>query len=278
MLYIKLDSDMHLGITVNEPIYRGDNLSKKIIYLIPKQLNEIDMLTATVFLNYIRADGHPDVVMLNRNDTPYNDSYFQYTFPIRCRLTAYPGEVCTWMQIYTGSPSNPIIAKSSECVLQIQASRNMDDYLCDHTVTALYQLSKKMNTAISDINDAIEKKADNIVFNSEDNTIQLSSGGTPIGDRIKVSTIDGAVVTNAGITTDGELILIFSDGTIKNLGNVIDSNGVVYVPHLSDRKILSFTIEDKPTGVPEPVDLNPWDEWFDMDESGLKSDYIWEDM
>ena len=111
LLYIKLDSDMHLGITVNEPIYRGDNLSKKIIYLIPKQLNEIDMLTATVFLNYIRADGHPDVVMLNRNDTPYNDSYFQYTFPIRCRLTAYPGEVCTWMQIYTGSPSNPIIAK-----------------------------------------------------------------------------------------------------------------------------------------------------------------------
>ena len=65
---------------------------------------------------------------------------------------------------------------------------------------------------------------------------------------------------------------------MKNLGNVIDSNGAVYVPHLSDRKILSFTIEDKPTGVPEPVDLNPWDEWFDMDESGLKSDYIWEDM
>ena len=154
----------------------------------------------------------------------------------------------------------------------------MDDYLCDHTVTALYQLSKNMDNAISDITDAIEKKADNIIFNDEDNTIQLSSGGTPIGDRMRVSTIDGAVVTNAGITTDGELILVFSDGTMKNLGNVIDSNGAVYVPHLSDRKILSFTIEDKPVGVPEPVDLNPWDEWFDMDESGLKSDYIWEDM
>ena len=34
-MYIKLDSDMNLSVTVNEPIYRGDNLNRKIIYLIP---------------------------------------------------------------------------------------------------------------------------------------------------------------------------------------------------------------------------------------------------
>lgn len=93
MLYIKLDDDMNLVITVNEPIYRGDNLSRKITYLIPTIVGEIDMLTASVFLNYIRADGVVDVVVLERSEEPYNESYLQYTFPVNCKLTKYPGEV-----------------------------------------------------------------------------------------------------------------------------------------------------------------------------------------
>ena len=123
MLYIKLDGDMSLVITVNEPIYRGDNLSQKITYLIPTVVGEIDMLTASVFLSYVRADGVADVVVLDRSETPYNESYFQYTFPINCKLSKYPGEVCTWIQIYSGTPSNPVIAKTGECMLQVQESK-----------------------------------------------------------------------------------------------------------------------------------------------------------
>ena len=66
MIYIKLDDSMNLVITVNEPIYRGDNLNQKIIYLIPLQVGEIDMLTATPYLSYIRADGVADIVRLER--------------------------------------------------------------------------------------------------------------------------------------------------------------------------------------------------------------------
>ena len=211
MLYIKLDDDMSLVITVNEPIYRGDNLSQKITYLIPTVVGEIDMLTASVFLSYVRADGVADVVVLDRSETPYNESYFQYTFPINCKLSKYPGEVCTWIQIYSGTPSNPVIAKTGECMLQVQESKNMDDYLCDHQMTALYQLTHTMNTAIEDMNNtienAIENKADNIIFNPEDSTIQLSANGVPVGDKIVVNTNTGAVVTNAGISSDIELIL-----------------------------------------------------------------------
>lgn len=32
MIYIKLDESMNLVMTVNEPIYRGDNLNQKITY------------------------------------------------------------------------------------------------------------------------------------------------------------------------------------------------------------------------------------------------------
>lgn len=282
MLYIKLDDDMSLVITVNEPIYRGDNLSQKITYLIPTVVGEIDMLTASVFLSYVRADGVADVVVLDRSETPYNESYFQYTFPINCKLSKYPGEVCTWIQIYSGTPSNPVIAKTGECMLQVQESKNMDDYLCDHQMTALYQLTHTMNTAIEDMNNtienAIENKADNIIFNPEDSTIQLSANGVPVGDKIVVNTNTGAVVTNAGISSDNELILTFNDGTVKNLGSVMGKDGAVYVPHISERKVLTFTIEDEAGEIPEPVDLNPNDEWSEIEGDEVVSDYIWEPM
>ena len=205
MLYIKLDDGMNLSITVNEPIYRGDNLSRKITYLIPAKVGEIDMLTASVFLSYVRADGTADIVTLERGADKYKEAYFQYTIPVTCKLTKYPGEVCTWLQIYAGPPSNPTIAKSSACMLYVQASKNMDDCLCDHQLTAIYQMQQKIDSAV-------------------------------------------------------------------------EENNAVYVPHISERKILTYTIEDKPDGVPEPVDLNPHDEWANIDDSEIVSDYIWEQL
>lgn len=145
MFYIKLDRDMSLTITVSEPLYRGDNLNRKIIYLIPLQVGNIDMLTAYVYLNYIRSDGVADVAVLERLEEKYNESYYQYTFPVTCKLTKFPGEVCTWMTIYTGNPSNPTVSKSGECLLQIRYSKNIDDCLCDHQLTALYQMQKRVD-------------------------------------------------------------------------------------------------------------------------------------
>ena len=287
MFYIKLDSNNDLVVTQREAIYRGDNLNRKIIYLIPFQVGEIDPLTAFFYLSYIRPDGIADVVALERMEEKYNESYYQYTFPelINCKLTKFPGEVCTWLQIYSGDPSNPIISKSGECRLHIQESKNMDDYFCDHQVTAIYQFHKDLDETVAEVDETVEQvhtalaaKADNIVFHPEDSTIQLTAEGEPVGDRVKISTIDGAVLNNAGITVDGELIVTFTDGTMKNLGVVVDESGNVYVPHLDDRKILSWTVESRAEDVPEPVDLNPFDEWNNIDDKEVVTDYIWESM
>lgn len=282
MLYIKLDSDMNLVITVKEPIYRGDNLSRKISYLIPVTVGDVDMLTATVYLNYIRSDGTPDVVMLERQEEKYSESYFQYILPITCKISKYAGEVCTWMQICSGPASNPTVAKSGECVLRVLESKDMDEYIGDRTITALYQLKKHMDdgfeTMESSIDALIAEKADNIVFNEEDSTLQLIANGAPIGDRVVVSTNIGVGVKDMGITVDGELIAVFDDGTMKNLGCVVGSDGVVYVPHIDEHKVLTFTIEESPGEVPPAVDLNPNDEWSEVDGNSVETDYIWESI
>lgn len=150
MIYIKLDTDNALLITVSGAIYRGDNLNQKVIFLIPAEVGEIDVLSATVYLTYIRADGVPDIVALERDEEMYNSEYYQFRFPVKNKLTKCSGEVCMWLQIVSGTPSNMVIAKSGECVLQIQDSKNLDDYVCDHQLTAIYELQQTVSELTAD--------------------------------------------------------------------------------------------------------------------------------
>lgn len=148
MIYIKLDESMTLAITVNGPIYRGDNLAEKIIYLTPKKLNEIDIAGgARLYLSYIRADGTADIILLDRMESLYNETFCQFTVPVTCNMTRYPGEVCTWLTVFAESPdrSKPVVAKSGECILRVMASKSMNDYLDDTKLTALYQMQRMID-------------------------------------------------------------------------------------------------------------------------------------
>lgn len=126
------------------------------------------------------------------------------------------------------------------------------------------------------IMNALNAKADNITYNAEDSTIQLVANGMPIGDRITVSTSSesGVGINSVEIDSNGDLIVKFSNGTQTNAGRVVGEDGVVYVPHVDAHKVLTFTVENEPQGVPDPVDLNPGDEWSGID-GGTKTTYIW---
>lgn len=221
MYSIKLDNDMRLITTVQEPIYRGDNLSRKIRFLVPLTVGEVDVLAARIYLSYIRADGAADIIALERLDDKYNESYYQYVIPVNCKISKYPGELCMWMQIYSGTPSNPTIAKSGECVIQIQESKNIDDYLCDHQTTALYQMQEAIKQKIENINEDITKineglvnKADNLTYDDESRRLQLTSGENTVGEPVTIPPDDYAneiiEAVNVDVTYDdttGELII-----------------------------------------------------------------------
>lgn len=309
MLYIKLDESMNLVITKNEPIYRGDHMNRKITYLIPITVGDVDMLTATVYLSFVRADGTADIALLVREEEPYNERYYQYHLPVTTTLSRFPGEICTFLQIFSGPPRHPIIAKSGECMLRVMDSKNMDEYITDRNLRMVYEMQRYMedkvekveatlNERIDKTDEAVAAKADNIVFDPEDSTIQLVSTvevkdeegnptgeyeKIPLGERIFVRADRARGILDMEINELGELIVTFEDETTQNLGVVIGSDGVVYVPHIDEHKVLTFTIETESGEVPEPVDLNPNDEWSDigegsMDSPGVETGYVWEDM
>lgn len=145
MIYVKVGNDMSLAVTVNGTLYRGDNLAQKITYLIPNYLNEINISKSNIYLCYVRADGVADIVLLDRNEKMYNDTYYQFTVPVDCRMTKYPGEVCTWLTFYADVVSGsekPQVAKTGECFFRILESKSMDAYLEDGKLSAIYQMHK----------------------------------------------------------------------------------------------------------------------------------------
>lgn len=151
LTYITLSPDKSLVITKSTPIYRGDNMNTAITFLLPMRLDNVDLNTATVFLSYIRADGEPDMVILQQSGS-YNTQFYSYVLPVTCKLSRYPGQVCMWLQIVDGNTYKPLVSKSGECIITIHASKSLDEYACDHQLTALYQLKKKYDD-ISEDND-----------------------------------------------------------------------------------------------------------------------------
>lgn len=209
MMYIKWTDNRDLIITVREAIYRGDNLSQKLIYLLPLHIGEIDVENASVYLCYIRPDGTPDIVMLERSAELYNASYYQFCVPVTCKMTRFAGEVCSWLQIFSGPASAPVTAKSGECALRVLASKNMDDYLCDHQISAIYQLSQDVgdaNIQMVQIAEELEGKAEGIEYNKDDNTLHLTIDGEPVGDPVDIGVVmdENDEVINFGEQEDPE--------------------------------------------------------------------------
>ena len=82
--------------------------------------------------------------------------------------------------------------------------------------------------------------------------------------------VDGFTDDNHSIITNKIKIFVNPDGKVDD----DIASGVVYVPSISDDKILSWT-NNGGLENPKPVDLNPFDEW--SEDGDMNSEYEWEE-
>lgn len=93
--------------------------------------------------------------------------------------------------------------------------------------------------------------------------------------HFKVSIFGGDIVTNC--------IKVYVEDTKSNPGGILPPSETlpitnkVFVPSISEDKILSWTISDSNGDMtpPDPVDLNPFDEW--SNDGDIASEYEWEE-
>ena len=121
-----------------------------------------------------------------------------------------------------------------------------------------------------------ENKADDIYYNEDDNSIQLVANGELIGNKINIRDCDSSVIVSCEINEEDHLIVTLSDGRVIDAGRVVGADGVTFIPSINEQKILSWT-NDGGLENPAPIDLNPHDEWADIDGSGT-TQFIWSPM
>lgn len=194
MIYLKLTKQEDLIVTVNEPIYRGEKLPDKLTFLIPNVVESIDMASAYVFLNVIRADGCPDIILLERAEVPYNASYLQYRIPLSCFMTGCPGKLTMWLHICADLSGDTVVAKSGECTLMVLDSKCMDEHLCDHQITAIYEMQKRLDTEMSTIPNGLR-------YNDDTRELQLTSDERALGNTVIVPA-DGYIANSDDVWQD----------------------------------------------------------------------------
>ena len=235
-MYIKMNDDKSLIITVPTTIYRGEKNADLITFLIPAEYEGKNVADCSVMMRYILPGGTGRSDALVYLPEMYK-GYLQYSTPVNTRLTSEAGVATVWLTGF--DMDDNVIFKTGEVPVQIESSKNLTDYLPQEDLDQLDQLAAQI--ALLE-----RSKADNIMIHPEDRTVQLIANGSEIGDRAEIP-------------------------ECENGGNV-------YVPSVDERKILSWSLEKQAGAVPDPVDLNPFDEWSEVDDSETQSDYVWEDM
>lgn len=268
MYVIKMNTDKSLMTTIKSTIYQYERNADTLVFLIPKFYENDNMADCTLLLRYILPNGEGESEEIEMEPEPYNDNYYKYHLQIDTGITSEVGVVELWLTAI--NMEDNVVLKSGTLTIEIEPSKDIQDYLSDEGLNQLDRLEARVFELES-------KKADNIMFNSEDSTIQLTAGGTPIGDKIVVSSSNGVGIANVEIIDD-ELVITMDNGEVKNLGTVVGKDGAVYVPSVSAQKVITWTIEESAGEIPAPVDLNPSDEWGGVDDSEVVTDYVWESL
>lgn len=143
----------------------------------------------------------------------------------------------------------------------------------DENISVKYynEIINKLSATIDELN---ETKADNIIVDAENNTIQLSANGAPIGDSVDYASCG---IKKFEVDEEDNITITLVDGRVIELGSIAGAAGVTFIPHIDENGILTWT-NDGGLDNPPPYDLNVNDEWSTLPEEGLETEYEWEFM
>lgn len=176
MVYIKMQDNKELLITVPSTIYRGETGADVIVFLVPATYEKVQVSNCSVMLRFIGADkaGHSEQLKLVPE--MYN-GYLQYSVPVDTDITSEAGEVTLWLSCI--SYQDVVVFKTGEIAITVNQSQDIEQYLPQEDLDQLDKLALEVSNLKS-------TKADNLIYDADDGSLQLSASGVPIGDEVTV--------------------------------------------------------------------------------------------
>lgn len=285
MYTLLLNDNNELVISVKERIMQRSKLVDSLHFLVDPIYKEHNMAEFTVMMEYLLPVSREyKTEILVKSDELYKEK-LEYKLPFDTCLTKEAGNIevqLTFVKVSLDADGNSKqqVRKTTPAIITITPISAWSDIVADSALNAIDQRLIQTEIMLNAMNDMsqylYENKADNIMYNAEENYMQLTAHGEPIGDRITWVNNGGCTVVDVKIDENNDLIVTLSDGRIINAGRVAGGKGVTFTPHISEDYILSWT-NDGGLENPEPVDLYPHDEWIELNDGPeAPTEYEWD--
>lgn len=211
---ILVNSDNTLYGSCKERVMQRSKLVDTLIFIVDPIYKGIDMTNASVMLEYVLPVSREyKTVLLVRSEEKYNDCFLQYKLPFDVDLTSQAGSLelqLTFAYTELNENGNGIqrVRKTSPTTIEIIPITAWSDIVPDSALSAIDQRLIKLDTQMRAMNDYLDvidsNKVDNLVFNSTEETLQLSSKGVGVGDKVSVRDMldDGVPVVDLDSNSD----------------------------------------------------------------------------
>lgn len=196
MYTILINTDNTLYGSQKERIIKGSKLVDKLVFIVDPIYKDIDMTDASVVMEYVLPISREyKTENLILSDERYNDYYLQYELPFNTNLTKENGSVelqLTFIKTELDENGKGIqrVRKTSSTVIEITPISAWADIVPDSALSALDQRIIKLDALARELADCAEvideNQVDNLVYDADNDTLQLSVKGVSIGDKISI--------------------------------------------------------------------------------------------
>lgn len=291
MYTIVLNDTNELVTTVKERIMQRSKLVDNLHFLVDPDYKGIDMTDYTVLLEYLMPISREyRTEILVKSSELYKDK-LEYKLPMDTTMTAEHGEIelqLTFLKVDMNPDGSSVqrVRKTSPTKMTILPIAAWSDIIADSALTALDQRLIQVDAMLNAVNDMNiylnDNKADNIVRSNDGKYLQLTANGNPIGDKIALGIPcceDGPCVKAVKIDEDGNLLVAYSDGTVENIGKAVgDVVSGIYIPDVSEDGIMTMTLSNEVGETSYSWDINPFNDWNEIEGVEGDSDYVWEEL
>ena len=291
MYTLLLNDNNELVTTVKERIMQRSKLVDNLHFLVDQTYKGISMSDFTVMMEYITpVSKEYKTEILVKSEELYKQM-LEYKLPFDTCLTKEAGKIevqLTFLKVDLDTSGNSIqrVRKTSKAVIDIVPISAWSNVIPDSALTALDQrlimVDAMLNAANEMTQELYETKADNVTYDKETQCLQLIANGNPIGDKILLEVSnknDSVCVKFIEVDESGNLIVVYSNGETENVGKTVgDAITGIYVPDVSADGIMTMTLSKNVGDEKYSWDINPFNDWHDIDGVENSSIYIWEQM
>lgn len=213
---ILVNEDNSLYGSKKERIMQRSKLVDTLVFIADPIYKGIDMTDSTVMMEYVLPVSREyKTVVLTLSEERYNDCFLQYKLPFDVDLTSQAGSLelqltFAYVEMTPSGVGIQRVRKTSSTTIDILPITLWSDIIPDSALSGLDQRLIKLDASMRAMNDYLDvldnKQVDNLVYNSVDETLQLSANGNPVGNKVSVKDMmeDGIPVVDLNSGSSGD--------------------------------------------------------------------------